>query len=439
MHGTATTNLATREAVVTSTPPTLLASDEALSTRYDCAMLDLDGVVYVGHRAVDGASDLLRTVRAAGMTLAFVTNNAARTPEAVADHLRELGVEADATDVVTSAQAAAREVAALIPPASAVLVVGGEGLEVALRERGLTPVSSVAEHPLAVVQGFHPDVGWRLLAQGAYAVTSGLPWVVSNLDLTVPTAEGLAPGNGTLVAAIEAVAGHPPDVVAGKPFRPLFDETQRRVGAQRPLVVGDRLDTDIEGANRCDAHSLLVMTGVTDVEGLCDARPDRRPSYVAWTLEGLMSGHPTPRHQSGVWLLNDWSVTVVQDRLEVTSRGSDRDDGLRAVAVAAWEWHDTRPHATLAASRRGGDHVSDDGAAGGSETTVDPRVDAAVARLDELESLDLPGQLEVFTDLQSALATVLDSPDVLESDSEPEPEPQPAGGVDDFTLRSPAS
>jgi glycerol-1-phosphatase len=325
---------------VTDTPATLLAADEPLSTRYDCAMLDLDGVVYLGHRAVAGAPELLRRVRAGGMTLAFVTNNAARTPEAVAEQLRSLDIDADPADVVTSAQAAARAVAGLVPPASAVLVVGGEGLAAALRERGLIPVSSLADRPLAVVQGFHPDVGWRLLAQGAYAVAGGVPWVASNLDLTVPTADGMAPGNGTLVAAIQAVVGHPPDVVAGKPHRPLFDETLLRVGAQRPLVVGDRLDTDIEGANRCDAHSLLVMTGVTDVEALCRAEPARRPSYVAWTLDGLLNRHQTPGQERGSWLLNGWSVSVESGRLQVATRGPDRGDGLRAVAVAAWDWSD---------------------------------------------------------------------------------------------------
>jgi glycerol-1-phosphatase len=329
-----------------------MASSEALCTQYDCAMLDLDGVVYRGQRAVEGAADLLGRARTAGMTLAFVTNNAARTPEQVAGQLRELGLAADPTDVVTSAQAAAREVSELVPAGSAVLVVGGEGLVAALRERGLTPVSTVADRPRAVVQGFHPDIGWRLLAQGAYAVAGGLPWVASNLDLTVPTADGIAPGNGTLVAAIQSVVGHPPDVVAGKPYRPLFDETVLRVGAERPLVVGDRLDTDIEGANRCDAHSLLVMTGVTDLTALCHAAPEFRPSYVAWTLDGLLSPHQTPTRQGDSCALNGWSVSVPEGRLHVESQGDDRDDGLRAVVVAAWDWYDDPSGAVAAVDRK---------------------------------------------------------------------------------------
>ncbi len=342
LHGTANARPGRNEAPVTATPVTLMTSTEPLSEHYDCAMLDLDGVVYRGADAVQGAPALLEKARAAGLTLAFVTNNAARKPEAVARQLRDLGVNAEASDVVTSAQAAARAVSGVVPARSPVLVVGGEGLSAALRERALDPVSTLADRPVAVVQGFHPDVGWRQLAQAAYAVAAGLPWVASNLDLTIPTADGIAPGNGTLVAAVAAAVGHGPDVVAGKPYRPLFDETLLRIGASRPLVVGDRLDTDIEGANRCGADSLLVMTGVTDVPALCRATGSSRPSYVAWTLDGLLSDHRLPEQDAGSWVLDGWSMRLVGDRLQVDSSGEGREAGLRAVTSAAWHWYDER-------------------------------------------------------------------------------------------------
>lgn len=216
---------------------------EPLALRYDAALLDLDGVVYVGAAAVPGAPEALARARAAGMRLAFVTNNAARTPHAVAAQLSALGVPTEPTEVVTSAQAAARVVAGLVPPGSTVLVVGGEGLAVALRERGLRPTSSMEDSPRAVVQGYHPTVGWRLLAEGAFAVQAALPWVASNTDRTIPTARGPAPGNGTLVEVIRMATGADP-LVAGKPERALHSESIERVGARRPLVVGDRLDTD---------------------------------------------------------------------------------------------------------------------------------------------------------------------------------------------------
>lgn len=317
-----------------------------LTEVYDCAMLDLDGVVYLGPNAIPEVPDLLRRVRRTGMAQAFVTNNAARPPAAVAAHLRALGVDANPSDVVTSAQAAAREVAALVPAGSAVLVVGGEGLTVALRELGLRPVTSAADHPTAVVQGFHPDVGWRQLAQASYLIADGLPWVASNLDLTVPTAGGIAPGNGALVAAVAAAAGRRPDAVAGKPYRPLFDETVRRTGSKHPIVVGDRLDTDIEGAVTCGADSLLVMTGVTDVAALCGATLGQRPSYVAWTLAGLLTDHPRASRDGHTWHLEGWSVSASPSGLVVHSAGSDRDAGLRAVVSAAWDGRDRGPAGT---------------------------------------------------------------------------------------------
>lgn len=327
---------------MTPAAPTLQSCPQPLAEAHDCAMLDLDGVVYRGPNAIEGVADVLARARTTGITLAFVTNNAANAPAVVAEKLRSLGVEAEASDVVTSAQAAAREIAKRVPARSAVLVVGGDGLEVALRERGLRPVSSLADGPRGVVQGFHPDVGWRQLAQAAYAVAAGLPWVASNLDLTVPTADGIAPGNGTLVNAVAAATGRRPDVVAGKPHRPLFDETVLRIGGTRPIVVGDRLDTDIAGANTCGAASLLVMTGVTDVEALCRAEPAHRPSYVAWTLGGLLTGHMSPTGRDGTWRLASWAVSADDARLTVSEHDGDRDAGLRAVAAAAWAWYDAR-------------------------------------------------------------------------------------------------
>jgi len=323
----------------------LLSSDRPLVDAYDCAMLDLDGVVYVGPHAVEGVPALLDRARAQGMTLAFVTNNASRTPQSVAAHLNELGVEAAASDVVTAAQAAARELAARLDPGAKVLVIGGEGLRVALGEQGLTCVDRADEDPAAVVQGFDRSVGWEQLAEGAYAIRAGALWVASNLDLTVPTVGGIAPGNGSLVNAVAAAVDARPAVVAGKPYRPLFDETVRRIGPERPLVVGDRLDTDIEGANNCDADSLLVMTGVTDLPTLCRARPQERPSYLAWTLAGLFDAQPAPVRQGEMFELGGWQVTVRDQRLVAEQHGDDCGDALRAAASAAWAWYDEDPTA----------------------------------------------------------------------------------------------
>jgi hypothetical protein len=201
---------------------------------------------------------------------------------------------------------------------------------------------------VAVAQGFDPSVGWEALAEGAAAIRDGAWWVASNLDMTFPTPDGPAPGNGALVYAVAAAVGRRPDLVAGKPDRPLFDETVRRVQARRPLVVGDRLDTDIEGANRCGADSLLVMTGVTDVPTLLQAPPNQRATYVAWTMSGLLSSHQAPRADTASaagpagapWQLNGWAAHVDGGRVLVDRRGADPDDGLRVAVAAAWAWQD---------------------------------------------------------------------------------------------------
>jgi HAD superfamily hydrolase (TIGR01450 family) len=311
-------------------------------------MLDLDGVVYIGSEAVAGVPDRLAEAASQGMALAFVTNNAARTPAEVAQQLRDIGVDARETDVVTSAQAAAALLTDRVPAGSRVLVAGGEGLVAALEERGLVAVSAADDRPAAVVQGFHPTVGWRLLAEASYAIAAGLPWIASNLDLTVPTSRGIAPGNGSLVNAVASAVGRRPDAVAGKPYRPLFDETVRRTGAARPLVVGDRLDTDIEGAANCDAHSLLVLTGVTTVADLCAAPERQRPDYVSLTLTGLLTPHAAPEPaSSGAWSLNGWRVAVDDGAVQVQDRGADLNDGLRAAVEASWQWRDATPDAPL--------------------------------------------------------------------------------------------
>jgi HAD superfamily hydrolase (TIGR01450 family) len=255
---------------------TLRASGEPLDVVYDVALLDLDGVVYIGGAAIPGAAQALRKADAAGMRLAYVTNNAFRTPAAVAALLTSLGVPAAAEDVVTSAQAAARLLAERLPAGAPVLVIGGSGLRMALRERGLRPVSTAADKPLAVVQGYAPGVDYSMLAEGGLAVAAGALFVASNGDLTIPGRRGIAPGNGSLIQVVATATGVRP-LVAGKPEPPLHHESVLRTKARHPLVVGDRLDTDIEGAHRVGADSLLVLTGVTDPAGAVLAPPSHLP------------------------------------------------------------------------------------------------------------------------------------------------------------------
>ncbi|MEU1792014.1 HAD hydrolase-like protein [Streptomyces sparsogenes] len=326
---------------VTQNPRTRpAASERPLSEAYDTALLDLDGVVYAGGEAIEHAVESLGVARDGGMRLAYVTNNALRTPEAVAEHLTRLGVPAGPEDVITSAQAVARLIAEQLPAGSRVLVIGGEGLRVALRERGLVPVESADDDPAAVVQGYGgPELPWGRLAEAGYAVARGLPWFASNADLTIPSGRGIAPGNGAAVEVVRIVTGRSPQV-AGKPLPPMHRETILRTGARRPLVVGDRLDTDIEGAYAGGVDSLLVLTGVTSPARLLAAEPQHRPSYVDRDLRGLPAPQPevapAGSGEDGGFRCGGWLARVRQGALVIEGEGDDPIDGLRALCAAAW-------------------------------------------------------------------------------------------------------
>ncbi|WP_236666057.1 HAD-IIA family hydrolase [Nocardioides baculatus] len=301
---------------------------------HDLVMFDLDGVVYVGDTAIEGAAGHIDRLRATGTHVAFVTNNASRPPAKVAEKLGKVGVAASAEDVVTSAQAAARVLSDAHGAGAKILLLGGEGLRVALVEAGLEPVED-PEGAVAVVSGYGPDVRWRDIMRVSTLVRDGLPYVASNTDMTIPTPYGLAPGHGVLVRTISDFAGIEP-TVAGKPEKPLMEETVRRVGGDRPLMVGDRLDTDIEGAHAIDVPSLLVLTGVSWLEDLVAATPELRPTYISPTLEGLFEPHPAPRRtDDGEVELGGWTARVDDGRLAVSGAGGDAD-WWRVVATAGW-------------------------------------------------------------------------------------------------------
>jgi glycerol-1-phosphatase len=326
------------------------ASAEPLCQAYDAALLDLDGVVYLGGKAVPGAAEALDQASARGMRLAYVTNNASRSPSAIAAQISGMGVAASASDVVTSAQAAARLLAGRLPAGSPVLVVGSNALRIALRERGLRPVSVADERPLAVVQGYTPDLNYGLLTEAALALRAGASFVATNVDPTLPTQRGLQPGNGSLVQVLVHSTGRRPEV-AGKPEPPLHAEALRRTGAKRPLVVGDRLDTDIEGGVRNGADTLLVLTGVTTPADAVLATPRHRPTYLARDLGGLLTSQPEVRPAGeGAFECGGWTARLTSDggKLELSGSG-DPVDGLRALCGAAWPGGEVSPEAAASA------------------------------------------------------------------------------------------
>ncbi len=329
----------------------LTASRQTLATSYDVALLDLDGVVYVGRDAVPGAPQALAEARQAGMRLAFVTNNAARTPASVAEHLTALGIPADADEVITSSHAAAHYLAERLPSGAPVLVVGTTGLIEALRERGLSPVFSADDGPQAVVQGYSPELDWKQLAEGAVAIRAGAQWVATNLDPTVPSPRGPLPGNGSLVAALRHATGVTP-TSTGKPDPTMHRESVQRSAAQHPIVVGDRLDTDIEGAAAAGCPSLLVLSGVTSADDLLAAGPLHRPDYLAATVAGLVVAHPPVEVSGPVARCGAWTARADGTTLTLKGEQADDDAGgdggpdlrsgpdeldpLRALCGAAW-------------------------------------------------------------------------------------------------------
>jgi HAD superfamily hydrolase (TIGR01450 family) len=261
----------------------------ALVTRYAAVVCDLDGVVYRGPTAVPHAVDVLGTL---DVPVLYATNNASRSPTDVATHLRELGLPCSPEAVATSSQAGAWLLGDRLAAGSPVLAVGGAGVAAALAEKGLQPVrpADAANTPVdAVLQGYGPEVTATDLAEVAYAVRGGAFWVATNTDGTLPTDRGVAPGNGSLVAAVERAVGHPPHLVAGKPAPPLYLLCAGRLDlpAERVLAVGDRLDTDIEGAVAAGMDSLLVLTGVDDLRACLEAPPQQRPTWLAPDLRAL--------------------------------------------------------------------------------------------------------------------------------------------------------
>ena len=305
-----------------------------LARGYDAGLYDLDGVLYLGEDEVPHAAASVAAARALGLRAAFVTNNASRLPAAVAAHLTALGIPAVAEDVVTSGQAAVREVARRLPghAGAEVLVVGTAALADLVRAGGFTPVRLAGPAVVAVLQGLSPTTSWADLAEAAVAIRAGALWVAGNRDSTYPSARGPLPGNGALVAALELATGRSP-VVVGKPAPALHRESVERVGALRPLVVGDRLDTDIAGAIAGDADSLLVLTGVTDLAQLLACPAGARPTFVAADLRGLLVAHPPVLASAAGARCGPASAAYTGGRWVTAGAGLAL---LRALCSAAW-------------------------------------------------------------------------------------------------------
>jgi glycerol 3-phosphatase-2 len=304
----------------------------------DVVLADLDGVVYQGPAAIEFAVDSLSRAAAEGMRVGYVTNNASRTDAQVAEHLSGFGLEVTPRDVVTSPQAAVRLLADLVPAGSLILVVGGDGLVDEVQKAGFSITRESADQPAAVIQGFAPEVGWKNLAEASFALHRGIPWVATNTDWTIPVAGGIAPGNGTLVSAVHTAVGRLP-VVAGKPEVAIFEEAQRRFDAKAPLFIGDRLDTDILGANRAKMPVVHVLTGIDKAKQLLAAKPDERPTFIVSDLRELFEPYPVMSFSKddSTATVGASSVRLRGTEVQIVAEGSSELDLLRAACAVIWK------------------------------------------------------------------------------------------------------
>ena len=311
---------------------------------FDVVLADLDGVIYKGADSIPFAVDSINAAVADGVRVGYITNNASRTAASVAEHLEELGLTVAADDVVTSPQAGVRLLAEKVAAGSTILVVGGEGLTSVVEAAGFTVTHSQLDNPAAVIQGFAPEVGWAQLAEAAFALHEkdgepGIPWIATNTDWTIPVARGIAPGNGTLVSAVHTAVGRLP-IVAGKPEIAMFDLAVERFSAKKAVVIGDRLDTDILGANRAGLESILVLTGIDKAKQVLAAEKSQRPTYIVDDLRGLHEPYPetatTSEGSATLTRVGDAIVRRDGENLTVDTAGESRINLLRAGAAAIW-------------------------------------------------------------------------------------------------------
>ena len=305
-----------------------------LIEEFDSLLLDLDGVVYRGKNSVAGAVEAIRKAKDLGKKVGYITNNAARTPEQIAQQLADFGVEVLPSEIIGSAEAAAKLLASKLSSGK-VLVVGGEGLRAEVIKLGFEVVDSASDKPVAVLQGFSPSVGWPQLAEAAFAIQAGAIWIATNQDWTIPLERGIAPGNGTLVGAVHTAVGILPEF-AGKPFRPIFDAALKQLGVRNPLVIGDRLDTDIKGAISAGLSSACVMTGIAGKKELLGARSDERPNFIISDLGSLFDDYPKAQLGKDTCRVGSSEVAIVGDRLLLVSGNPADIDTIRAAANLVW-------------------------------------------------------------------------------------------------------
>jgi len=302
-----------------------------LIDNYDGLLLDLDGVVYRGKQPIRDAIETIGKLQSK-MPIGYVTNNASRTQSQIAEQLRGYGIELEPEQVISSAMAGAEMLSEKV--SGKVLVIGGDGLKEAVRSYGFELVDSADDAPDAVIQGFSPEIGWKDLAEASYAINNGALWLATNQDWTIPLERGIAPGNGTLVSAVHTAVGHLPEF-AGKPARKIFDTAKKQLSMKKPLFIGDRVDTDILGANNAEIDSALVFTGVATGKEAISATRENRPTYLIESVSEVLHKYKAPKKTKYGYKVGGAQVELLGNKVRLINSGS-RIDVLRAACSVVW-------------------------------------------------------------------------------------------------------
>lgn len=301
---------------------------------FDLLLADLDGVVYEGGKAIDQAVPAINELQQE-ISVGYVTNNSSRHPETIAEQLRAFGIDAQANSIISSAQTAVELLETKVPAGAKVLVVGGEGLRHYVSSAGFQIVQSSSDNPVAVIQGFAPDVSWKDLAEASYSIQNGAIWIATNSDWTLPQERGIAPGNGTLVSAVHTAVGQFP-IVAGKPEPAIFRTALKVFEPEAAIFVGDRLETDVLGASKVGIKTGIVLTGIATKKDLLAAKPDERPDYILDTLKDLTEDYPELRQTKRGWRCRDAEVELLGDKVLVVAGNPRSTDALRAACKVIW-------------------------------------------------------------------------------------------------------
>ncbi|MFM6939939.1 MAG: HAD-IIA family hydrolase [Rhodoluna sp.] len=302
---------------------------------YDVLLADLDGVVYEGAAAIKDAPEAILALQNLGLPVGYVTNNSSRKPETIAAQLAGFGVACAPEDIIGSGKTGVDILKTMIPAGSKVLVVGGEGLRARVVEGGFELAADSGANPDAVIQGFAPDVSWRDLAEAAFSIQNGAKWVATNQDWTLPQEKGLAPGNGTLVSAVHTAVGQLP-VVAGKPEPAIFHTAVEHFGAKKALFIGDRIDTDITGANRANLDSVLVLTGVSTRKEVLGIKPEGRPTYIIGSMAELLKPYKAPKKTKRGFACDGAEVERLGNKVVVTIGDPKSLGALRAACAVIY-------------------------------------------------------------------------------------------------------